>query len=537
MAPEPLDELEAKLDPWGRAVFKMLREENAQQRRQLEANAQQVAALTAQLGLVTEQLANQTELLEDFRRRLFGNRSEKLPTVKEELRRRIDPAELTVDGTPMPEDPEARAKEKRRKSRKAGEARRKSKRGLRKGLPVILEEKSVTAEQLPEGYTLEDFRKLGDGKIVGLVEHVREHLVIQRFVLETLISKDGEQIITAEGPPTVVDGGHYGPGLYAHVVVSRCDDIMPLYGNEKALERAGFPIARSTLCTIFHRAAEQLRLIYDEIRRVVRAGRYVHADETTQRVLDKEHCLKGWMWVMLSQQAIAYHYSDHRNSDTARELLGDTTGNLTIDGYSAYTCLGEKDAKRERSGCWGHGRRKFLDAIPEGVKEHENHEVLAMIADLYQIESDAEERGILGTSEHLELRQSKSARTVKSIWKWVDARSGKHSPKSKMAKALTYATKQRAHLERFLYDPKLVLDNNRAERALRIVALGRKRSLFAGSAEHAQNLAVLHSIVATCRLHQVNPYEYIRDLLIRIQTHPASRIGELMPWRWKRLKE
>ncbi len=354
MAHEPLDELEAKLDPWGRAVFKMLREENVHQRRQLEANAQQIAALTAQLGLVTEQLANQTELLEDFRRRLFGNRSEKLPTVKEELRRRIDPAELTVDGTPMPEDPEARAKEKRRKSRKAGEARRKSKRGLRKGLPVILEEKSVTAEQLPEGYTLEDFRKLGDGKIVGLVEHVREHLVIQRFVLETLISKDGEQIITAEGPPTVVDGGHYGPGLYAHVVVSRCDDIMPLYGNEKALERAGFPIARSTLCTIFHRAAEQLRLIYDEIRRVVRAGRYVHADETTQRVLDKEHCLKGWMWVMLSQQAIAYHYSDHRNSDTARELLGDTTGNLTIDGYSAYTCLGEKDARRERSGCWGH---------------------------------------------------------------------------------------------------------------------------------------------------------------------------------------
>ena len=129
---------------------------------------------------------------------------------------------------------------------------------------------------------------------------------------------------------------------------------MPLCGNEKALERAGFPIARSTQCTMFHRTAEQLRPIYDEIRRVVRAGRYVHADETTQRVLDNEHCLKGWMWVMLSQQAIAYHYSDHRNSDTARTLFGDTTGALTIDGYSAYTCLGEKDAKRERSGCWGH---------------------------------------------------------------------------------------------------------------------------------------------------------------------------------------
>jgi len=106
-----------------------------------------------------------------------------------------------------------------------------------------------------------------------------------------------------------------------------------------------------------------------------------------------------------------------------------------------------------------------------------------------------------------------------------------------MGKALSSATKQRARLERFLYDPKLGLDNNPAERSLRSVALGRKRSLFAGSSEHAQNLAVLHSIVVTCRLHEVNPYECIRDMLIRVQTHPASRVAELMPWRWKRLKE
>jgi len=537
MAPESLDELEAKLDPWGQVIFRMLREENAEQKRQLEALSGQNASLTSQVGILVEQVTRQGEQLEDLRRRLFGKRTEKLPTVAEELRHRVDPNELTVDGTPMPEEPVARATEKRRKSRMMAEPERKRKRSLRNNLPVILVDNAVTKEQLPEGYTLEDFRKLGDGKLVTRVEHVREHLVIQRFVLETLKSKDGEHIITAEGPPSVVDGGHYGPGLHAHVVVSRCDDIMPLYGSEKALERAGYPIARSVLCTMFHRTAEQLRPLYDEIRRVVRAGRYVHADETTQRVLNHDHCLKGWMWVIMSRQAIAYHYSDHRNSDTARALLGDTKGNLTIDGFSAYACLGQKDAKRERSGCWGHCRRKFLEAIPEGIKEHENRQVLEMIAELYKIEAEAEARGILGTQKHLELRQSKSARIVKAIWAWVDARSGKHSSKSKMGKALTYATKQRMPLERFLYDPKIGLDNNPAERSLRIVALGRKRSLFAGSSEHAQNLAVLHSIVATCRLHQVNPYEYIRDMLIRIQTHPASRIGELMPWRWKRLKE
>lgn len=530
MAPEALDELEAKLDPAARFVVATLRDENAQQRKQLDANIAQIRILADQIAILTEQVA-------DLKRRLFGNRSEKLPTVKEELRRRVERDELTVDGTPMPTEPEARAKEKRRKSRKSGESERQRKRGLRKDIPVVLEDKSITAEQLPDGYTLDDFRKLGDGKLVGRIEHIREHLIIERFILETMISKDGEHIIVAEAPPGVVDGGHYGPGLHAHVAVSRCDDTMPLYGSEKALERAGYPIARSTLCTMFHRVADQLRPIYEELRNVVRAGRYVHADETVQRVLDKEHCLKGWMWVILSKQAVAYQYSDHRDSVTARDLLGNTTGNLTIDGYGAYNCLSEKSAKRERSACWGHARRKLLEAIPEGVTDHENREVVAMIANLYQIESQAEARGILGTSEHLELRQSKSQRIVKAIWKWIDARVGKHSPASKMSKALKYATKQRTRLERFLYDPKLELDNNPAERALRIVALGRKRSLFAGSSEHAQNLAVLHSIVASCRLHEVNPYEYIRDMLIRVQTHPASRVAELMPWRWKRLKQ
>ncbi len=526
MTLEDLEKLEATLDPTARMVIAFLREHNAQLSKQLQASTEQNRLLTEQIALLTEQL-------QDMKRRLFGNRSEKLQTVGEQLRARVDPDELTVDGTPMPTEPEERAKEKRRKARRAGEPERQRKRGLRKNIPIVVEQKTVSPEQLPEGYTLDDFRKLGEGKTLQRVEHVREHLIIQQFVLETLISNDGTQIVTAEAPASVIDGGHYGPGLHAHVVVSRCDDIMPLYGSEKALERAGHPIARSTLCSIFHRSAEQLKPIYEELRRVVRKGRYVNADETGQRVLDKEHCLKGWMWVILSQQAIAYHYSDSRDRGTAKELLGGTSGNLTIDGYAAYNCLSENDARRDRSGCFGHARRRFLEVIPQRMKEHENREVLDLIADLYQIEHAAMQQGIVGTREHLELRQSKSKPIVKKIWRWVDTRIGKHSPESKMGKALKYATTQRDKLEKFLTDPKIGLDNNRAERALRIVALGRKRSLFAGSSEHAQNLAILHSIVATCRMHKVNAYEYIKDMLIRIQTHPASRIDELMPWRWR----
>jgi len=512
MTPDELDELESGLDPAARFIVAYLRQDNAQLR---------------------EQLARLTEQIEYLNRQLFGRRSEKIPTVHEEIRQRIDPAELTVDGEPMPSEPEARAKEKRRKARKAGEAERQNRRRARKTIPTIIETREVKASELPEGYTLDDFRELGDGKIVHQIEHVREHFVIQQFVLQTLVSKDGSRFITATPPPSVVDGGHFGPGLHAHVAVSRCDDSMPLYRSEKALARAGYAVARSTLCSLFHRTAEQLIPIYEELKRVVRLGRYVHADETTQPVLDKDKCFCGWMWVILSKQAIVYQYSNGRDSDTAKSLLGGTSGNLTIDGYSAYNCLAEKDAQRARSGCWGHFRRKVFEAMPADAVDHENREALDMIADLYRIEDEAEQSGITGTPAHLELRQRKSRRIVKKLWRWVDARDGKHSPKSKMGKAIGYATKQRERLEHFLHDPKLVLDNNCAERALRITALGRKNSLFAGSAEHAQNLAVLHSIVATCRLHGVNPYDYIRDMLIAIQTHPASRIDELMPWRWR----
>jgi len=122
---------------------------------------------------------------------------------------------------------------------------------------------------------------------------------------------------------------------------------------------------------------------------------------------------------------------------------------------------------------------------------------------------------------------------VKRIEDWVDEHAGQHSPKSSMGRAMTYAVKQRKRLRRFLEDPKLALDNNYAERALRIIALGRKNFLFAGSNEHAQNLAILQTIVSTCQLNGVNPYEYIRDLIIRLRTHPKDRLEEIMPWNWK----
>jgi transposase len=146
-----------------------------------------------------------------------------------------------------------------------------------------------------------------------------------------------------------------------------------------------------------------------------------------------------------------------------------------------------------------------------------------LIAKLYRVEHVAAERGLLGSAEHLALRKAESLTLVDEIERWVQGEEGKHAPKSPIGRAITYATNQRKALRRFLDDAKLPLDNNFAERGLRIFALGRKNFLFAGHIEGAQNLAVLQSIVSTCRLHGVSPYEYVRDMLIRMQHHVAAR--------------
>ena len=522
MTPEDVDALAEGLDPTARKVVDLLKALLA------DRDAQN-AAQRAQNEALTQQLANLNEQLRELQRMLFGRRSEKLPPIESEVRRVVEADELTVDGEPMPTEKKARDHEKRRVRRKKSEEARKEKRRLKKNLPVVREHVKVLPEELPEGTSLDDFREVTGSEPVRRIEHVREHVVIVEYELQTLASKDGETIIKASPPPGVSDGCQHGPGLHAHVVTSKCADAIPFHRLAKMLERVGALIARSTVCSMFHRSAKRLEPIYGRLIEVARSDPYLHADETTLKVQGEGGCTKGWIWGVMSRQVLAYRFDETRSAEAAAALIGDSSGSLLVDGYSGYNGVDEGDIKRERAGCWGHARRKFYVAmgnVPDA------REALDMILDLYLVERDAAVAGILGTDEHGAMRRERSKPIVDAFDQWVDAHDGEHAPKSAMGKAITYATKQRKRLRRFLRDPKIPLDNNYAERALRIIALGRKNFLFAGSPEHAQNLAVLQSIVSTCQLHGVNPYEYIKDVLIRLRGRPPDQVDDLLPWNW-----
>jgi transposase len=481
-----------------------------------------------------ERLASLEAQNEKYRQMLFGARSEKLPPIDSEVRRAVEADELTPAALGLADDATdaeiaaAQTTERRKRGRKASGDKRKERKADLLKLPVVRERVLVRDDELPEGMTRDDFEVVGEGVVVQRIEHVREHLVMTEYVLETLASRQGDVIVKASAPPSVVDGGLWAASAYAKVIVDKCVDSLPFYRQERALGRAGHAVARSVLCSLFHRAAELLAPVYQRLVEVACEHPYVHADETTLRIGEPGNARTGWVWTVVCEDVVAYVFSESRASETPNHLLAGSKGVLIADGYAGYNGVVGDDG-RLRAGCWAHARRRFFDALKT---EPRARQMLDMIVQLYRIERDAADRELLGTDVHLEMRNELSRPVVEAIETWVDEHRGVTHPQSPFSGAVEFAYGQRAPLRQFLDDPKIPLDNNIAERALRVVAVGRKNYLFVGHAEGGHNLAVLQTLCHTCLLHDVNPYEYIRDVLIRVSSHPASRLDELLPQRW-----
>ena len=451
------------------------------------------------------------ELLE-LRRLLFGKKSERMPSVQSELKKRRTVKQVEAD------------KEKERQ-------RRKESRQAKKELPTEEVMHEVDEDNLicPHCQGTK-FQDLTEGEVSFEYEYVPPRLIRRKHIRKKKACRCGDFIVTAPAPVRVSEGVQYGPGFHAHVVTSKCADSLPLYRQAKQLSRAGVPICRSTLCDLFHRAADLLEPLYKRITEIIRSSKYVRADETPQPVLDKDKCRKGYMWNFNTDELVSYVFSPSRSGETPVNVLEESRGFLQTDAYSGYNRVTTPE-RRDRVGCWAHARRKFFLA-----KEHAPEEVrhaLDTILKLYEVEYQAAEEDILGTDKHLALRKVQSKTIVDKFYSWLEEQKDIFPPRGKMGQAIGYALKNKKSLTRFLDDSKLPLDNNMSERMLRLIALGRKNFLFVGNDDAGQNLAILQSLVSSCQLHDINPQEYLTDVLIRIQTHQQSKIDELLPHHWK----
>ncbi|TSC20978.1 IS66 family transposase [Corallococcus sp. Z5C101001] len=452
-------------------------------------------------------------------RRVFGRKTEKLPPVAKELGL----------SSASPEDEALRA---------ASALQTRRARAARKAAVAV--EREVHHEVPAEDRRCpacggETRKPLGEGRRTVVYEHVPAFFERQVHVQEVLACTCGRGVVTAPAPPKVVDKGEYGPGLLAHVVVSKCADAMPLHRLAQRMERGGVPMSRSTLTDLFHQSAEVLLPLSSHLLQCIASSEVVWADETPLRVLDVKKTRRGYLWTFLAQMPqgewlIGYRFSLGRAGKTPKDVLGGTTGALVVDGYTGYNAVTLPEG-RARVGCWAHVRRRFFEALPTAP---EAREAMDLILELYRVEAQAREAGVVGTAAHRALRQEFSAPILARLSTWLAVQTPRHPPKSPLGQALSYATKQWDALTRFIEDARLPLDNNRSEAALRKAALGRKNFLFVGHEAAGENLAGLYALVATCEANGVNPEVYLADALLRVQTHPNSRIAELLPHEWKR---
>lgn len=327
----------------------------------------------------------------------------------------------------------------------------------------------------------------------------------------------------------VVEKGLAGPGLLAHVVVSKFDDHLPLYRQSRIFGRQGLDVSRSTLCGWIARAADLLAPIYLAMKLDVLASKVIQTDDTTVRLLEateEPRCGRLWAYLgdLLHRQTV-YDFTRTREGKHVRAFLGGYQGVVQADAFSGYDGVYEGGRVLELA-CWAHCRRHWYDAretdAPRAMA------ALAFIHRLYEIERLAKDSS---AAERRALRQQLATPVLREFETWVRAQTV--LPKSPIAEAMGYTLNQWTALNRYLDDGDYSIDNNAAERAMRKVAIGRRNYLFFATETGGDRAAILYSIIESCAQNRVEPFAYLRDVLERVATHPAREVHLLMPRLWK----
>jgi transposase len=335
-------------------------------------------------------------------------------------------------------------------------------------------------------------------------------------------------VVEAPAPPQAIEKALAGDGLLAHVVVSKYVDHLPLHRLEGIFARQGIDLARTTLCGWVADVAAALAPIGEQLRREITAASYLQTDDTTITVLDEQRgSYKGRLWTYLDPlgRQVVFDATPTHERDGPERFLGPFRGALQADAYTGYDGLYQSGGVIE-IGCWAHARRRFVEAF---LLDGTAAQMVALIQQLYQVERSGED---LPVEARTQLRREHARPLLARIDAEREALASTVLPKSPLGDAVRYLTNQWAALQRFVEDGRLAIDNNRAENQLRVVAVGRKNWLFAGSFEGARRAALLYSLVQSCKLANVSPFAYLKDVVGRLATHPHRRIEQLTPRGW-----
>lgn len=459
--------------------------------------------------------------MNDMLRRLYGRKSE-----------RLDINQLLMDGLILSADGEGMAPEPPPPVDSPVRPRAKGKQNGRRPLPDHLprheiivpvpEEQKicpVTGQPRPFiGY--EESQKL---------EYIPETLRVNVYKREKYGSPMGAEengVLTAPVPPALIDRCMADTGMLAYVAVAKFDDHLPLYRQERILLRQSVEVSRKTMAGWLGSMAAGLNGLWKLTAEQIMASGVVLHDDTPVKMLDpgagKTKETRLWVAVAgVGPPLVHFSFSLSRRQEAPIDFFAGYTGALMCDEYAGYANV---DCGNLLS-CWAHARRYVEKA--QTVEPAFATQVLLEIARLYRIEEQIRHAS---DAERLRVRQTESARQLKIIFDLLE--SHQFRPQSPMQRAIQYALNNRERLCRYTGDPRLPIDNNAAERAIRRVAIGRKNWLFLGSETGGQTAAILMSLLGTCWANRVNAWTYLKDVLDRLPTWPEERLGELLPHVW-----
>ena len=498
------------------------------QHEQLLSAEDRLTATQEQLQSREREIAHLQLLLAKLHRMQFGRKSEKLQRQIEQLELRLEeleshrsekecnaaePAPVIASSTPAAAKPTRRA--------------------LPDHLPRQTRRHEPKETVCPQCQG--ELRKLGED-VSEMLEYVPASFVVIRHLRTKLSCTKCDCIVQAEAPSRPIERGVAGPGLLAHVLVSKYCDHLPLYRQSEMYARQDVELERSTLADWVGSTSRLLEPLVEALRRYVMAAGKLHADDTPVPVLSpgngKTKTGRLWTYVRDDRPAgdraapgVWFAYSPDRKGEHPERHLEKFRGTLQADAYAGFNQLYE-NGRIQQAACWAHVRRKFYD-LEQAHASPVAREALVRIGALYGIEETIRGKP---PDERRAVRQAQSKPLLDSLRQWFEATLSKLSRKSETTVAIRYALSRWDALVRYIEDGHIEIDNNAAERSLRGVALGRKNYLFAGSDTGGQRAAVIYSLIGSAKLTGLDPEAYLREVLTRIADYPINRIEELLPW-------
>lgn len=486
----------------------------------------------AALAEKQEQIDVLMQRLEQLERMLFGVKSERIAPV--------DPAEVSAPES----EKETITYQRRKRPAKPHPGRAK--------LPEHLPVRQVTIE--PDEDTTGMVRIGQD--VTRKLEYIPGTLEIIEYIRPRYARPEKEQnddlaaIIQAAAPDQVLPKSIAGAGLLTQIIIAKYVDHLPLYRQQQMFLRDfDYEVSTSTLGDWFAGSCTLLDPLYVALVKQVLDTTYLQGDESRIGVLEKGDDQKkdkshryptkarkahlGYMWVFRNPVVggVLFAYRPGRGANVLNETLANFKGKLQSDGYSAYTAFLKRHEGVQLVSCLAHIRRKFFDARKN---DPENADLaLRAFQYLYRIEEKCRERGV-GPEVRQRMRRRYARPAYQALLDWVNKSLPDSLPKSGIGKALGYAANHLPRLRYYLEDGLIEIDNNQIENKIRPLALGRKNYLFAGSRKGAERAAMMYSFLSTCKEWDVNPREWLKDVLLRINDQPINRIAELLPGEWKK---